>query len=348
MKNEVPVESNSAVKVVESDAQAPNDRSPSWAGRLRERATVSLGPVGAGLAVFLVVEIVVFTILSPYFLTANNVSNIGRAGTIIGISAVGQTIVMIAGGFDLSVASVMAAAGMVAAYITNAGGSFALAVVAAIVGGIAVGLLNGVVIGYARINPLIATLATLSIVRGLGYVVTGGESISVKNSTFLSFGTGSLFGVPYIVVFLVVLFVGAGVLLPRTSSGRYVYAIGSNERAARLAGVRVARWKLAFYALCGALAAVAGVVTVARTGVADPSANIGAELNVITAVILGGTSLAGGRGTLTGTFLGLLVLGVLTNGMVLVGVQSYWQQVVQGLVLLIAVSYDEFSRSRTD
>lgn len=303
-----------------------------------------LGVVGLGLIVALVVEIVAFSIASPYFLDGDNFANIGRAMTIVGIAAIGQTVVIVAGGFDLSVGSVMAAAGMLAAWLVNDGVTLPLALLAALAGGVLVGVVNGAIAGYLRINPLITTLATLAIVRGLAFVISGGEADVVSDAGFLSIGTDSVAGVPVVVILLVALFLAVGFLLPRTRFGRYAYAVGSNARAARLAGVPVNRWRLVFYGLSGSLAAVAGCVTVARTGQAEPAANMGAELDVITAVILGGTSLNGGRGRLLGTFLGLAVLAVLNNGMILVGVESYWQQVVKGAVLLVAVAWDQLRR----
>lgn len=317
-------------------------------GRLTEVLRSQVGAVGMGLLAALIVEIVVFSIKSPYFLEGENFSDIGRAMTIIGISAVGQTIVMIGGGFDLSVGSVMAAAGMIAAYMVNAGASAEVGLLGALGLGLAVGLVNGSVVSYLRINPLIATLATFSIVRGLAYVISGGNAEVISNHLFLAFGTNSIAGVPIIVVLMLSLFGIFGLIIPRSRFGRYMYAIGSNARAARLAGVPVNRWRLTFYALCGMLAALAGFVAVARTGQAEPSANLGAELEVITAVILGGTSLAGGRGRLFGTFLGLAVLGVLNDGLILIGVAAYWQQVVRGVVLLLAVCWDELRRTRRD
>jgi ribose transport system permease protein len=307
-----------------------------------------LGGLGIGLLSALVIEIVVFSAKSPFFLDVDNFDNIGRAVSIIGVVAVGETIVIIAGGFDLSVGSTMAAAGMLSAYMVTHGVGVVFAFAAAILMGLGIGLVNGAIVSYARINPLIATLATLSIVRGSGFVISSGNDIVVNNPSYLAIGTGDLFGLPTIVVVMLVAFAIFGLVMPRSRYGRYAYAIGSNARAAKLAGVPVARWRLAFYGTCGMLAAVGGLVTVARTGVGEPSANLGAELDVITAVILGGTSLNGGRGRLAGTLLGLLLIGTLNNGLVLLSVEAYWQQVVKGAILLVAVFYDEIRQTRRD
>jgi len=307
-----------------------------------------LGPTGFGLLVALILELIIFASLSPYFFSSTNFSNIGRAMVIIGIGSIGATIVIISGGFDLSVGSVMAASGMLAAFVINQGQSNLVGVVLALMLGCGIGLLNGFVIGYIHINPLIATLAMLSIVRGLAYIISGGDAVIVSNSSFLAIGTDSLFGVPLTVWIFVTLFLSVGFLMPRTHFGRYVYAIGSNSRAARLAGIFVNRWTLVFYAFSGTTAALAGYVTVARTGQAEPSANIGAELDMITAVILGGASLSGGKGRLVGTFLAIVVLAILANGLILIGVPSYWQLPVKGCVLMGAIIWGELHNSSRD
>ena len=307
-----------------------------------------LGPTGFGLLVALILELIIFASLSPYFFSSTNFSNIGRAMVIIGIGSIGATIVIISGGFDLSVGSVMAASGMLAAFVINQGQSNLVGVVLALMLGCVIGLLNGFVIGYLRINPLIATLAMLSIVRGLAYIISGGDAVIVSNSSFLAIGTDSLFGIPLTVWIFVTLFLSVGFLMPRTHFGRYVYAIGSNSRAARLAGIFVNRWTLVFYAFSGTTAALAGYVTVARTGQAEPSANIGAELDMITAVILGGASLSGGKGRLVGTFLAIVVLAILANGLILIGVPSYWQLPVKGCVLMGAIIWGELHNSSRD
>jgi ribose/xylose/arabinose/galactoside ABC-type transport system permease subunit len=322
------------------------------AGLLRSEAVRRFRPrldaFGLSLTLGFVAECVFFTIKSPYFFDTANFANIGRAIAIIGVAAVGETIVVISGGFDLSVGSTMAAAGMISGYLVNHGTNLWLSFLVAIVLGFVVGIANGSLVCYARINPLIATLATLSVIRGLGFVVTGGEDLVISNQTYLNLGTNSLIGVPWVVWALLVTFGIFGLAMPRSKFGRYTYAIGSNLRASKLAGVPVNRWRIAFYATCGGLAAIAGLITVARTGTASPSANTGIELDVFTAVFLGGASLTGGRGRLGGTFLGLILLGTLNNGLILVNVPAYWQQVVKGLILLAAVSWDELHRTRRD
>jgi len=313
------------------------------AQRLRGGQDTSLG-----LLAMLILLGVILAMVSPYFLTTINLLNIGRGIAIVGIVAVGETIVIIAGGFDLSVGSTMAAAGMTAGWLVTQGVPLPLAFAVAILIGVIVGFANGTIISYFRINPLIATLATLAIVRGLSYVISGGRELIISDPAFLEFGVGRVMGIPYIVLMLVATFLVFGWAMPRTLFGRYAYAIGSSAKAAQRAGVPVARWRIAYYVTCGALSALAGLVFVARTGNAQPSAALGIELDVITAVILGGTSLNGGRGRLSGTFLGLVLLGMVNNGLILVGVPAFWQQVVKGAILLTAVLYDELRRHRVE
>jgi ribose transport system permease protein len=304
--------------------------------------------INPGLVAALVIIFVFLSIWSPYFFTSNNLINILKAVVVVGIASAGETVVIIGGGFDLSVGSTMAAAGMLAAWSLESGAPIWMAFVLAMALGIAVGLVNGTIISYFHINPLIATLGTLAIVRGLAFVISGGREIIIGDEAWLDIGTGALLGIPFIVLVGVGVFLLLGLAMPRTIFGRYVYAIGSNIRASRLAGVAVNRWRLAFYVVCGATAALAGLVLTARVGSARPSAAATFELDVITAVILGGASLSGGRGTLWGTLIGLLLIGVINNGLILAQVPAFWQQVVKGGILLSAVLYDEFRRHSRD
>lgn len=310
-----------------------------------ERGASSLNP---GLVIAVIVVFIVLCFSSPYFLTTTNLLNVGKAMVIVGIAAVGETIVIIAGGFDLSIGSTMAAAGMLAAYLLDSGYGVTLAFLCAIFLGAGIGAANGVLISYFRINPLISTLATLAIIRGLAFVISNGREIIITDKIWLSLGTGKLAGIPYIVMVLIALYLAFLFIMPRTTFGRYVYAIGSNARAARLSGISTKRWLLIIYIICGTTAALAGLMLAARTGNARPAAAMGFELTVITAVILGGASLKGGRGTLLGTAVGLVLLFMINNGLTLAQVPSFWQQVVKGLILLAAVLYDEIRSGRSD
>ena len=301
--------------------------------------------IGPGLFLILIIEIIFFSITSEYFFGWGNFKNIFRASAIIGVMALGQTIVIISGGFDLSVGAVSAATGMAAAWMLRGGYGFIVSVIVAILIGGMIGMVNGTITGYGRINPLITTLGMMSIVRGLGFIISGGYDIAISNKTFLRMGSGQIFSIPYLAIILVFLFIAVGLTIPKFSFGRYMYAIGSNERACVLAGVRVNRWKLVFYGSCGALAGLAGAITSARVGVGAPQINMGVELGVITAVILGGTALTGGKGKILGTFLGLFIVSTMSNGLVMLSVPTFYKYVATGSLLLIAVMYDEWRRS---
>ena len=312
---------------------------------LLDKINDTVREIGPGLILIFVIEIVFFCLTSEYFFGWCNFKNIFRASTIIGIMALGQTIVIISGGFDLSVGAVSAATGMAAAWMLQQGYGFITAVMTAIIIGGIIGVGNGAITGYGRINPLITTLGMMSIVRGLGFIISGGYDIAISNKTFLRMGSGQVFNIPYVAIILVFLFVAVGLTIPKFSFGRYMYAIGSNERACVLAGVRVNRWKLVFYGTCGALAGLAGAITSARVGVGAPQINMGVELGVITAVILGGTALTGGKGRIVGTFLGLFIVSTMSNGLVMLSVPTFYKYVATGSLLLIAVFYDEWRRS---
>ena len=313
--------------------------------KIYNKVSDTVKEIGPGLFLIFIIEIVFFSITSEYFFGWGNFKNIFRASAIIGVMALGQTIVIISGGFDLSVGAVSAATGMAAAWMLQQGYSFITSIFIAIFIGGLIGIVNGTITGYGRINPLITTLGMMSIVRGLGFIISGGYDIAISNKTFLKMGSGQIFNVPYVAIILVLLFLVVGLTIPKFSFGRYMYAIGSNERACVLAGVRVNRWKLVFYGTCGALAGLAGAITSARVGVGAPQINMGVELGVITAVILGGTALTGGKGKILGTFLGLLIVSTMSNGLVMLSVPTFYKYVATGSLLLIAVMYDEWRRS---
>lgn len=327
-------------------------RVQSFWGRLTGSGPDAINP---GLVIALGVIFFGCAIASRFFLfnldgefDPRNLLNIAKAVSVVGIAAAGETVVIISGGFDLSIGSTMAAAGMLAAYLVDFGAPLALAFAAAVGLGVGIGAVNGTIISYFRINPLIATLATLAIIRGIAFVISGGREIVITNESWLELGRLDVLGLPFIVIILVGTFMVFGWAMPRTVFGRYAYAIGSNARAARLAGVAVNRWRLAFYITSGATAAMAGLVLASRTGNARPQAALGFELEVITAVILGGASLKGGRGSIIGTLIALVLLGVVNNCLILMGVPSFWQQIVRGSILLFAVIYDEIRRGRRD
>ncbi|MET9782452.1 substrate-binding domain-containing protein [Nocardiopsis alba] len=292
-----------------------------------------------GALTALAVLVVVMSLLSGDFLTAQNLLNVGVQAAVIAVLAFGVTFVIISGGIDLSVGSVAALAFLAAID----GVPIWLAVVLAAATGTACGLVNGALIAYGKLPPFIATLAMLSIGRGLSLVISEGSPIALPDPVArLGDSLGGWFPVPVLIMLLMGLV--TAVILRRTFTGRAMYAIGGNEEAARLSGIRVERQKLGIYALSGLFAAVAGVILAARLASAQPQAAQGYELDAIAAVVIGGASLAGGVGTALGTLIGALILAVLRNGLNLLSVSAFWQQVVIGVVIALAVLFDTLRR----
>jgi len=298
------------------------------------------------LFAFLLVEIVTLSILSPVFLTRVNIFNIGLALASVGIMAAGMSALLFSGGLDLAVGSTAALAGIAAAMLASANIAWWLALASGLIVGVACGVVNGLIVNYGRINAIIATLGTLSVYRGIAFILSQGQTFSLADERLLYLGSGRVLGLPVPVLLTIVTFVTVYVWLTRTAHGRYLYAVGGNEVACRLAGLPVARIRMIAWVVMGFLAGLSGLVLNGLLGVGIPYAAQGAELDVIAAVLLGGASLAGGEGTLLGTVAGLLVIGVLNNGMILLNVPAYWQTVAKGAVLLIAVGLDQYRRRR--
>lgn len=301
-----------------------------------------------GVLAALAILVLSLGLASPFFLTTNNMFNIGVAIALVGVVAAGSTLVMIAGGLDVSVGSTVALSGVSAASVLASTRSVTLAIAAGVVVGALAGLFNGLIITKLSINPLIATLGTLSVYRGLTFIVSDGVAIGVTEAPFLDIGSGRLAGIPNPLVILLVVFAVLAVVLHGTDIGRNVYAIGGNVEAARLAGIAVDRYKIGLYTLNGTLAGLAGVVLTARLGSGQPLAGTGLELDAIAAVVLGGVALAGGIGTMGGTVLGVLVLGVLNNGLTILAIDSFYQYVARGGVLLLAVALDQAGQARRE
>ena len=283
-----------------------------------------------------------FTIKSEFFLTLTNASNIARTLAVVGITSIGMTLVLVTGGVDISVGSVAALSGVLASlFWLQFGIPLALSTVLALLGGTLVGLVNGLVVTVLKINPLITTLATFSIVRGLAFVISEGQTNLLSDPAFNFLGRGSVVGIPFSLLVMVVLYLLFGFVLRSTPFGRNLYAIGGSPEKSRLAGIDVNRHLLIVYPICSFLAALAGILIASQLAASAPRAATGLEFTVITAVVLGGTSLAGGKGTLIGTLVGVIILRVLDNGLVLMGVSSFYQEVARGVVLLVAVSFDQ-------
>ncbi|MFI6376610.1 substrate-binding domain-containing protein [Streptomyces sp. NPDC050546] len=297
-----------------------------------------------GALTALIVLVVAMSALSGDFLTTDNLLNVGVQAAVTAILAFGVTFVIVSAGIDLSVGSVAALSATVLAWTaTSAGVPVFVAVLLAIATGIACGLVNGILISYGKLPPFIATLAMLSVARGLSLVISEGSPIALPDSvSHLGDTLGGWLPVPVLV--MIVMGLIAAFVLGRTYIGRSMYAIGGNEEAARLSGLRVKKQKLAIYAFSGVFAAVAGVVLAARLSSAQPQAADGYELDAIAAVVIGGASLAGGTGKASGTLIGALILAVLRNGLNLLNVSAFWQQVVIGVVIALAVLFDTLRR----
>ena len=283
---------------------------------------------------------VLLFILTPHFLTLSNLLNVMEQTAINAVVAVGMTYVIVSGGIDLSVGSIVAMSGVVLAHALQAGWPAPLAIAAGLLVGALCGLVNWLLITRGRLPPFIATLGLMSVARGGALVYTEGRPISGFAAGFRALATGRVLDVPVPVILTALLYVAAHFVLTRTRFGRYVYAIGGNEEATRLSGVAVRFHKAMVYVLSGAMSALAAALLTARLNSAQPIAGIMYELDAIAATVIGGTSLLGGEGTLGGTLIGALIMGVLRNGLNLLGVSSFLQQIVIGVVIIGAVLID--------
>lgn len=310
------------------------DTATATPGRVRRRL-----PETAALAGVLLVLCIVFTTQSKYFLTPDNFINILTNTAVIGIIAAPATLLLVAGQFDLSVGSGAAFIGVMMAWATPQFG-IPTAVILCIISGIVIGVVNGFAVTVLGINALITTLATLAILRGLGQVVADGQTLLL--SGFSDLGTARPFlNVPVPVLIFIAVVIITALAMRFTVFGRSMYAIGANPVAARLTGIRTRTMIFVGFVLSGLAVVIGGLILVSQLGAASPNAASGLELSVVTAVILGGASLAGGRGTVAGTVLGVLILGVLNNGLVLMNINSFWQDVARGVLLLAAVGFDQ-------
>ena len=314
------------------------------AGARSNGLVAQLGRPAAGLVLllaFYVLLLLVFALLSPYFLTIGNLSTIGTNMAFIGLMAAAGTPLIIAGGLDLSVAAVAGLAGVLVALLAAFGLNIWLACLAALLVGSALGFGNGLIVTRLGLNPFIVTLGTMSIISGLAMVLTGGLSKPLFIPAFNWLGSGRVLGVPFPVLLTLVVFLLLWLVLARTPFGRHVYATGGNPEASALLGVPVRRVQMVFYALSGLSGAAAGIILAAMLGAAAPNAAGQHLLTIVAAIILGGTSLFGGRGSVWGTLIAVLILGTLANGLTLLNVSSFWQDVTRGVVLLLAVGLDQ-------
>lgn len=292
----------------------------------------------------ILLEAVVFAWLAPQFVSLENLINIALSVAVIGVLAVGMTFVILTGGIDLSVGSVVAFGGVAAALVAQKTGLASTGFAAALGIGLLSGAFNGAAVAYFRVPPFVVTLAVLTIARGLAFILSEGRSIGDLPQSFGQLGKSSFLGVPYAVWLMGATFAGGWFVLRNTTFGRYVYAVGGNREAAYLSGVSVKGVLLKVYVLNGLLVGLAAIALASRLGAGVPNSGLQYELDVIAAVVVGGTSLSGGRGSVISTLLGTIFIGVLNNGLNLVGIDTYVQKIVLGAVILIAVLADQFNR----
>ena len=294
----------------------------------------------AMLLVFFVVLVIFLATQSEYFLTVGNIRNILLSLSVLAVLAFPSTMLIISGNFDLSVASNAAFTGMLFAVVTKGGKEeVMLGVLVALLGGLMIGVFNGFLVTVVRVNSLITTLGTLAIFRGLAKILSNGQTLRVQGFRFM--GQGEWFGIPVAFYIVAAVAIVVWFILRNTVYGRNIYAIGSNATAARLVGIRNNLTVFATFALTGFLGGVGGLMLTSQLTAASPIAGLGLELSVVSAVVLGGASLAGGRGTVFGTILGLLILTCVNNGMTLAGLSSFWQEVARGVILIAAVAFDQ-------
>jgi ribose transport system permease protein len=301
------------------------------------------------LALIIVYAIIflIMSFVSDRFLTTQNILNMLLATSVMGIVSVFTTMLMIGGGLDLSVGSTAALTGIIIAVFMEPLGIWGAAAVG-LLAGLLIGLINGTLVTFIGINPVIATLGTLYVARGMALVWADGLTMPVFNEQFGWLGAGRVLGIPFPILLAAMLFVVGMIVMHFTTYGRALYAIGGNETASFLATLPVRRVRMIAYTLSGFSAGLAGVILTSRLQAAAPSAATGLEFSVIAAVVLGGTSLAGGKGTILGTLLGVLILGTLNNGMTLASLATEYQQIVQGAVLLLAVALDQLRLGTID
>ncbi|WP_457588108.1 ABC transporter permease [Ensifer canadensis] len=323
-----------------------NNSSRSWFGA-ENRGTL-VQEYGIFLAFLLLAVILSFS--NEYFLTPGNISNVLLQTSINGVLAIGMTFVILTRGIDLSVGSVVALAGMVSASFATTSATagvagapypFFVALAIGILVGVACGIIVGFIVSRFSVPAFVATLGMLSAARGMTLIYGGGKPVPALTPEFRWIGTGNILGIPMPVILLGIVFLASWWILTRTRFGRYIYAVGGNPHAAKTSGINVTRIRFLVYVISGGLSGLAGMMLSARTGSALPQAGIAYELDAIAAVVIGGTSLSGGVGRVTGTLIGALIIGVMNNGLDLMGIQSYYQQVLKGALIVGAVMLDQ-------
>ena len=302
-----------------------------------------------GIFIAFFIICIIISVISPQFLTVSNWTIIFTQVSINALLAFGVTFVIITGGIDLSLGSMVAVTGVVAALMAHPGNyPVIVPIVVGLLSGVLMGAFNGFVITKSKIAPFIVTLGTMTIARGLALIITKGRPISNLSDSFNFIGGGSLFGIPFPILILIFVFIICTIILNKTVLGRYIYAIGSNEQAAKVSGINVNKVKITVYIISGFLAGLAGILLTSRVTTGQPNAGAGFELDAIAAAVIGGTSTTGGVGTIAGTMIGVLLIGVINNGLDLMNVTSYYQQVVMGTIIIGAVVLDGWNLKKND
>lgn len=294
-----------------------------------------------GIFIAFVVICIMLSVATPYFFTTQNIIIVLRQVSINGILAIGVTFVIIAGGIDLSLGSVLALTGVVAASFAHPGTyPLVVPVILGILTGVIIGAINGLTITLGKVAPFIVTLGMMTIARGLALVWSDGRPVTNLSPAFNYIGGGNLLHIPVPILLFVLVIIVSAVILNYTRIGRYIYAVGGNENAAKASGIRINGVKMFAYIMCSGLAGLAGIMLASRITTGQPNAGIAYELDAIAAVVIGGTSLLGGRGSIAGTVIGVLIIGVINNGLDLLNVTSYYQQIIKGMIIVGAVLLD--------
>lgn len=319
----------------------------------KQNVGIKLFKVAFGMRETSIMFIIIFvsallSVLTPHFLSANNLTTSAIGMAADGIIAIGMTVALVSGAFDLSVGSIMGLSSVAAGGLYIGGMDIWLAAIVGIAVGVLCGVINGYFIGKVGLNPFITTLAMMGIARGASFVFTQGSPLSLGGvpASFKFLGGGKLFGLPFIVFLLLVILIACDFMMRRSEPFRKVFYLGSNEKAAVLSGINVAKVKMGVFILSAFLASIAGILALARFNVATPTMGVNAELRAISAAVIGGTSLRGGEGSILGAILGVVLINLINNGLILLNVSVYWQELVSGLILLLAVTIDFYGHKR--
>ncbi|WP_199724020.1 MULTISPECIES: ABC transporter permease [Anaerotruncus] len=316
--------------------------------KLREMSRRALSSNLLGLFVVLILMCVVFTILKPGFLTGKNLLNILTAASLSGLIAIGESYLIIAGQIDLSPGAIAAFAGVFSALLAQRGMPILLIILITVAMGALFGAVSAFQVNALKIQPFIATLAVMSIARGLAYIICAGKPVFISHNTYIKIGITRILGIPLPVIILVVMFLVWGVALSKTRFGRNVYAVGGNPAAARLAGINADAVKRGLFILSSCLASLGGIILASRMNTGQPGAASDVDFDAITASVLGGIAMTGGTGSLSGTFLGVLILQGFNNGLLLLNVSTFWQDVARGLLMMFALTFDFYRKQRRE